>query len=243
MENGSIVVKDCAPFISFFKTCKVIPDSLSRRSIAMKITTRIYEERASHPRWVIQVILCLVAFAANSILCRQALIKGQIDPESFTMIRLLSGGLFLLLLTRIRKPGLPVRGSWTSGLCLFLYAYLFSIAYVELGAGMGALILFGAVQVTMFICSWAQGECLRIRVVVGMLIASCGLILLFLPGTNSPALDGFMLMTVSGIAWGAYSLLGKGAANPLAQTTGNFVKCLPFLILLVPVMFLKAALI
>lgn len=198
----------------------------------MKVTRKKIEDRVSHPRLVIQVILCLVAFAANSVFCRQALMEGQIDPESFTMIRLLSGGLFLLMLTKIRNSRLTVGGSWKGGLSLFVYAYLFSIAYVQLGAGMGALILFGAVQVTMFFFSWAQGERFHKRVVIGMLVASSGLLMLLLPGTSSPPWDGALLMTISGVAWGAYSLLGKGAANPLAQTTGNFVRCLPFMLIL-----------
>ena len=198
----------------------------------MKVTRKIIGDRVNNPRWVIQVILCLVAFAANSVFCRQALMEGQIDPESFTIIRLLSGGIFLLMLTKIRSSRLTVGGSWKGGLSLFVYAYLFSIAYVQLGAGMGALILFGAVQVTMFIFAWIQGERFYKRVVIGMLVASSGLLMLLLPGTSSPPLDGALLMIISGVAWGAYSLLGKGAANPLAQTTGNFVRCLPFILIL-----------
>ncbi|MCT4496843.1 DMT family transporter [Pseudomonas sivasensis] len=183
------------------------------------------------------MILCLVAFAANSIFCRQALMEGQIDPESFTAIRLLSGGFFLLLLIRLRTPQTTIRGSWKGGFSLFLYAYLFSIAYVQLGAGMGALILFGAVQVTMFIFSWTQGERFQKKVVIGMLVASCGLLVLLLPSVSSPPLGSALLMTISGVAWGAYSLLGKSAVNPLAETAGNFARCLPFLLLLAPATF------
>lgn len=160
--------------------------------------------------------------------------EDQIDPESFTVIRLLSGGIFLLLLIRLRNPKAAVRGSWKGGLSLFVYAYLFSIAYVQLGAGMGALILFGAVQVTMFVFSWAQGEHFQKKVVIGMLLASGGLLILLLPSANSPPLGSAVLMTISGVAWGVYSLLGKAAVNPLAQTAGNFARSLPFLLLLAP---------
>ncbi|MBP5952728.1 EamA family transporter [Pseudomonas sp. P42] len=200
----------------------------------MTITTITNRDLISRPRLIIQLILCLVAFAANSIFCRQALMEGQIDPESFTAIRLLSGGFFLLLLIKLRTPQTTIRGSWKGGISLFLYAYLFSIAYVQLGAGMGALILFGAVQVTMFIFSWAQGERFQKKVVIGMLVASCGLLILLLPSANSPPLGSALLMTISGVAWGAYSLLGKSAVNPLAETAGNFSRALPFLLLLTP---------
>ncbi|RMM17134.1 hypothetical protein ALQ85_02477 [Pseudomonas syringae] len=160
--------------------------------------------------------------------------EGQIDPESFTAIRLLSGGFFLLLLIRLRSPKSAIRGSWKGGLSLFVYAYLFSVAYVQLGAGMGALILFGAVQVTMFIFSWAQGERFQKKVVIGMLVATCGLLILLLPSASSPPLGSAVIMTISGGAWGAYSLLGKSAVNPLAETAGNFARCFPLLLLLVP---------
>ncbi|WP_163002209.1 DMT family transporter [Pseudomonas viridiflava] len=200
----------------------------------MIISTNANQDRPSRPRWILQVILCLMAFAANSIFCRQALMEGQIDPESFTAIRLLSGGFFLLLLIRLRSPKSAIRGSWKGGLSLFVYAYLFSVAYVQLGAGMGALILFGAVQVTMFIFSWAQGERFQKKVVIGMLVATCGLLILLLPSASSPPLGSAVLMTISGVAWGAYSLLGKSAVNPLAETAGNFARCFPLLLLLVP---------
>jgi drug/metabolite transporter (DMT)-like permease len=183
-----------------------------------------------------------MAFAANSIFCRRALMEGQIDPESFTVIRLFSGGLFLLLLIRFRNPQAAIRGSWKGGLSLFLYAYLFSIAYVQLGAGMGALILFGAVQITMFMFSWAQGERFQKKVVIGMLVTTGGLLTLLLPSANSPPLSSAVLMTISGVAWGVYSLLGKAAVNPLTETAGNFARCLPFLLLLAPVKFFGSGL-
>lgn len=158
---------------------------------------------------------------------------GGIDPNAFTAIRLGSGALFLLILLRSAATPRPAGGSWKGGVCLFLYAYLFSIAYVELGAGAGALVLFGAVQVTMFLFSWAKGERVSVRVLAGMLIAFAGLITLLLPGANAPALGGVTLMLMSGVAWGAYSLIGKGSANPIADTAGNFVRSIPFVACLV----------
>ncbi|WP_371856980.1 DMT family transporter [Pseudomonas sp. NFACC44-2] len=184
--------------------------------------------------WALQAILCLVAFAANSIFCRQALMNGQIDPDSFTAIRLLSGGVFLLLLIRRRNPRPSIGGSWRGGLSLFLYAYLFSIAYVQLGAGVGALILFGAVQITMFILSWQEGEQIQKKVLIGMITAFCGLLAMLLPGADAPPIGSALLMAMSGVAWGIYSVLGKRSANPLADTTGNFARSLPLLFLLGP---------
>lgn len=178
------------------------------------------------------VLISLLAFAANSVFCRLALMNGDIDPHSFTAIRLLSGGAFLFCLITLRRPAQPLGGSWKGGVSLFLYAYLFSIAYLQLGAGAGALILFGAVQITMFVFSWLKGEHVRMRVLLGMLAAFAGLVALLLPGADAPPATSAVIMVVSGVAWGAYSLLGRGAANPLADTAGNFIRSLPWLCLM-----------
>ena len=179
--------------------------------------------------WIGPAAFALLAFAANSIFCRLALVHGDIDPHAFTAVRLLSGALFLVCLVRLRQPGKALGGSWKGGLALFLYAWLFSIAYVRLGAGAGALILFGAVQITMFAWSCLKGDRVQSRVLAGMLIAFAGLIALLLPGANAPAPLSALFMVISGIAWGAYSLIGKGSANPLGDTTGNFLRSLPLL--------------
>lgn len=178
------------------------------------------------------VLISLLAFAANSIFCRLALMNGDIDPHSFTAARLLSGGVFLFCLISVRKPAQRLGGHWKGGVSLFLYAYLFSIAYLQLGAGAGALILFGAVQITMFLFSWLKGERVRVRVLLGMLLAFAGLVALLLPGAETPPLESALIMVVAGVAWGAYSLLGRGAANPLADTAGNFIRTWPLLGLL-----------
>ncbi|PVZ42630.1 DMT family transporter [Pseudomonas sp. CC120222-01a] len=190
--------------------------------------------------WLWPALFSLVAFAANSIFCRLALRDGAIDAESFTMVRLASGAVFLLLLMRLRKPGMALGGSWKGGLALYLYAYLFSVAYLQLGAGVGALVLFGAVQITMFAVAWLRGERLSARTLLGMLIAFAGLVLLLLPGAEAPPLLSALVMAASGVAWGAYSLLGKGSPNPLADTAGNFVRSLPLLLVLGVVMLVLA---
>ncbi|WP_338474676.1 DMT family transporter [Pseudomonas sp. MS646] len=204
----------------------------------MTTITPIGQRERRFPGWVFQAMVCLVAFAANSIFCRQALMQDQIDPASFTAIRLLSGAVFLLCLIRSRQPRPAMGGSWRAGLALFLYAYLFSIAYVRLGAGVGALILFGAVQLTMFACAWKQGEPVQKKALIGMSLAFCGLLVLLLPGADTPPMGSALLMAVSGMAWGAYSLLGKGCANPLADTAGNFARTLAMLCVLGPIMLL-----
>jgi drug/metabolite transporter (DMT)-like permease len=186
--------------------------------------------------WLWPALFSLVAFAANSIFCRLALRDGAIDAESFTVVRLASGAVFLFLLLRLRKPGMALGGSWKGGLALYLYAYLFSVAYLQLGAGVGALVLFGAVQITMFAFAWLRGERLSARTLLGMLIAFAGLVLLLLPGAEAPPLLSVLVMAASGVAWGAYSLLGKGSPNPLADTAGNFVRSLPMLLVLGVVM-------
>ena len=181
--------------------------------------------------WIGPAVFALLAFAANSIFCRLALVSDAIDPHSFTAVRLLSGAAFLCLLVRLHQPGTALGGSWKGALALFLYAWLFSIAYVQLGAGVGALILFGAVQITMFAVSWLRGDGIAPRVLLGMLIAFAGLVALLLPGANAPAPVSALLMVVSGIAWGAYSLIGKGSTHPVNDTAGNFIRALPLLLI------------
>jgi drug/metabolite transporter (DMT)-like permease len=182
--------------------------------------------------WIWLAVFSLVAFGANSILCRLALKQEGIEPEVFTAIRLASGCLALLWPLRRKLPVARVGGSWKGGLALYLYAYLFSVAYVHLETGPGALVLFGSVQITMFLCSWAGGEKLKPRVMLGMPIAFAGLVMLLLPGASAPPLGSTLVMVVSGAAWGAYSLLGKASSTPLADTAGNFLRSLVFLPLL-----------
>jgi drug/metabolite transporter (DMT)-like permease len=172
--------------------------------------------------------LAMIAFAANSLLCRLALRDTGIDPAGFTLIRLVSGALVLWLLLRARSTSVAGRhGDWPGALALFAYAIAFSYAYVGLSAGAGALLLFGSVQATMILHGLSRGERLRPWQCVGLALAVGGLVALVAPGASAPAALPSALMVLAGIAWGVYSLLGRGNADPLATTTGNFVRSVP----------------
>jgi drug/metabolite transporter (DMT)-like permease len=174
----------------------------------------------------------LTCFAANSILCRLALGERAIDAAGFTFIRLVSGALMLLGVTATIEGGgvLKQRGSWPSAVMLFLYAITFSFAYVSLSAGTGALILFGSVQATMILAGLHEGERFRWSQWAGLLIALFGLVYLVLPGWQAPSLSGAALMSVAGISWGIYSLRGRGADNPIGNTSGNFIRTVPLVL-------------
>jgi drug/metabolite transporter (DMT)-like permease/RimJ/RimL family protein N-acetyltransferase len=176
--------------------------------------------------------LALVAFAANSILCRIALRQDAIDPATFTTIRLVSGAATLLLVTpQAQRQSLRGSHSWISAALLALYAIPFSFAYLGLSAGTGALILFGSVQATMWIAALRSGERPHPMQWIGLALALAGLVYLTLPGLSAPPLLEAILMTVAGVAWGMYSLRGKGSANPIVQTRNNFVLAVPFVFL------------
>jgi drug/metabolite transporter (DMT)-like permease len=176
-------------------------------------------------RTALLTVLALIAFAANSWLCRFALREGAIDPWSFTAIRLASGAAVLVPIAAAADPPSGAwSGSWRSALALFAYALAFSLAYVALEAATGALLLFAAVQVTMIGTGWVQGERLGARRWTGMAVAVAGLVLLLGPGWSRPSLAGSACMIVAGISWGIYSLRGRGAADPVASTAGNFLR-------------------
>jgi drug/metabolite transporter (DMT)-like permease len=172
-------------------------------------------------------LLAVIAFAGNSLLCRLALKQTGIDAASFTFIRIVSGAVVLWLIVRLRGGTRSAAGSWSSALALFAYAACFSFAYTRLSAATGALLLFGAVQATMIGYGLWGGERLRPWQVAGLLCAFAGLIGLLLPGLSAPPLDGAVLMLGSGIAWGIYSLRGKGAGDPIGVTAGNFLRAVP----------------
>jgi drug/metabolite transporter (DMT)-like permease len=174
-------------------------------------------------------ILALCAFAANSVLCRLALGANTIDAPSFTVIRLLSGTLVLLAIFKIsnNKIRISTKGNWFSSIVLFLYAITFSFAYITLETGTGALILFGSVQTTMIIVSLISGNRLHITEWFGVSIAFAGFVYLVLPGVSTPTFMGLLLMTVAGIAWGVYTLKGRGSDSPLADTFYNFLRTTP----------------
>ncbi len=183
-------------------------------------------------RTLLLTALAMLAFAGNSLLCRAALRDSQIDPASFTALRLFAGALVLWLLLYTRKRAATVPGNWAGAFSLFIYAAAFSYAYLHLDAGAGALLLFGAVQLSMITWGLLRGERLHRLQVVGLVLAAAGLVALLLPGTSTPSLSASCLMVLAGIAWGAYSLLGKGTPDPLAATAGNFIRTLPIVAVL-----------
>ena len=164
----------------------------------------------------------LVCFAANSLLTRGALGNALLDAPAFTIVRLATGAIALALLLRARAAPAAEKGSWTSALALAGYAVAFTIAYTRISAGVGALLLFGAVQVTMIATGLIRGERPLARDWVGLLLAASGLAWMTVPGAASPDLVGAGLMVVAGASWGAYSIIGRRSRDPLAATGGNF---------------------
>ena len=192
----------------------------------------------------------LVAFAFNSILCRMALGTDEIDAASFTAVRLFAGAVALIVISYVcRSPrvskgltrkldvkplltrGLLHYGNWLSAFFLFAYAICFSFAYLGLTTGTGALILFGSVQMTMIFVALFKGEPPGALEWMGLGVALGGLVYLVFPGLSSPPIVSSMLMAVAGIAWGFYTLRGRGSIDPLGDTTGNFIRTLPLVIL------------
>lgn len=188
--------------------------------------------------------IAMVAFAANSVLNRLALADGAIDAVSFTGMRLMSGGamLALLLVLRggvvgLRRPG----GSLGGAVALLAYALAFSIAYLELGAGTGALLLFASVQIGMLGWAVSKGERPSPSEWVGFLVAGGFLAVLLFPGLTAPDPLGAALMVLAGLSWAIYTLLGRGSTAPLVDTAGNFIRCLPIaLVLLLPGIFTQS---
>ena len=193
------------------------------------------------------VSLAMLAFAANSLLCRMALSNTTIDPTLFTVIRLTSGAISLLLLSLLTLTGDPSKNkirtlfsalkknaSYRGGIALFLYAVCFSFAYIGMSTGSGALLLFGSVQITMISFGFINGERFSFVQWGGFLLAFSGLIVLMLPSSVSPSIFSGALMIISGIAWGMYSIMGKQSQSALLSTSGNFIYasilCLPFLL-------------
>ncbi|NQW92620.1 MAG: DMT family transporter [Polaromonas sp.] len=168
--------------------------------------------------------LAMIAFAGNSILCRLALKDTGIDAASFTTIRLASGAAVLWAITTSFRRDQTGRGNWFSALALFIYAAGFSFAYISLTAATGALLLFGAVQVSMIGYGLWAGERMHKQQLLGFALAFGGLVGLLLPGLSAPPLPGSVLMLVAGMAWGVYSIRGKSAGDPTRVTAGNFMR-------------------
>lgn len=179
-------------------------------------------------RTLLLTTVAMLAFAANSLLCRLALQQASIDPASFGSVRLVSGALVLWAIVRLRAgPRAVARTDWLAAAMLWAYVACFSFAYLTLSAGTGALILFGAVQVTMFSVGLRAGERFTATAWVGLALAVGGLVYLVSPGVAAPTPQGAGLMAAAGIAWGIYSLRGRGAGDPAAATAGNFLRAAP----------------
>ncbi len=177
--------------------------------------------------WVLTA-LAMIAFAGNSLLCRMALKHTQTDPATFTSLRVLSGLITLWLIVRLAQRKAARSADWISAFALFVYAAAFSFAYVHLSAGMGALLLFGAVQATMILYGVCTGERLQGWQSLGLAVALGGLVALLLPGLSAPPPLNALLMVTAGVAWGVYSLRGRGTGDALDATAGNFLRALPF---------------
>lgn len=181
----------------------------------------------SYARLIALTSLAMIAFAGNSLLCRDALMHTRIDAASFTTIRLVSGAVMLGLISRMKRGTYTAGGNWLSAFSLFAYAAGFSFAYVSLPAATGALLLFGAVQATMIGYGIWAGERLQKLQLAGLVLAFAGIVGLLLPGLSAPPLFGSVLMLGAGVAWGVYSLRGKGAGDPTIVTAGNFLRAVP----------------
>ena len=186
----------------------------------------------SMARLWLATLMTMLAFAANSLLCREALASDSISAGSFTLVRVAAGALVLALLSIENIRQRRMAGSWWGAAALMGYAAAFSFAYNSLSAGTGALILFGAVQATMIGYGLCSGERLNTWQLVGVVAACGGLVWLLLPGVQSPSLTGAALMAGAGICWGVYSLLGRGTQSPTATTAGNFIRALPIAVAL-----------
>jgi drug/metabolite transporter (DMT)-like permease len=193
--------------------------------------------KSNYLKIIAATTFALLAFAANSVLCRLALGENAIDPSSFTIIRLISGIIILMAVMQLTGKSNKIKsqskGSWLAGGMLFIYAIAFSFGYVSLDTGTGALILFGAVQITMIMASVISGNKLHTSEWFGLVIAFSGFVYLIIPNLVTPSLMGFILMTISGIAWGLYTLIGRTSQNSLSDTAYNFLRTSPFVLVLI----------
>ncbi|MFV1997807.1 MAG: DMT family transporter [Acidiferrobacterales bacterium] len=195
-------------------------------------------EQKNTIRTIVLTLVAMIAFAANSLLARQALGQSEIDAAGFTTVRLLSGALTLVIIMFLRdRTKIVAEGDWNGAFYLFIYAAGFSFAYLSLAAGTGALILFGAVQLTMIGVGLLRGESLSMLAWSGVALAAAGLTYLMLPGISAPSLEGAVLMTLSGVAWGLYSLHGRRAVDAVAATAGNFIRSIPFVLILMLLLY------
>ena len=180
---------------------------------------------------LLKISIAMLAFAANSVLCRLALAEQQIDPMSFSLLRVCSGAMVLFLLYMLSTHKAKIEWSVKNGFFLALYIVAFSLAYLHIDAGVGALLLFGTVQLSMVSYGLCHGEKINLRRGLGLVIAILGLLILLLPGASAPPLGYAALMVLSGMGWAMYSIAGKNMHNPLTSSLANFVVAIPFVIL------------
>jgi len=184
-------------------------------------------------------ITALIFLASNSILCKLAITNNYADAFSFTFLRLLFGSLTLFFIVSLKYKKIPKarKKNWCSSFFLFIYAITFSYAYINLDAGIGTLILFAVVQLTMISYALYNREKINLKQILGIVISLFGLIYLFYPKDGFYiSTKGFMLISLAGIAWGIYTILGRKSRNALVDTNENFLKSIPFL--LISILFL-----
>ena len=185
-------------------------------------------------RTLLLTTAAMVAFAANSVLNRLALVETDIDPMTFTLVRIVSGAVVLCLILAIRDKNIkkPLAGSFYGAGSLLFYAIAFSFAYVKLGAGLGALVLFASVQLTMMAAAFMEGESPGPIEAIGIVLAFGAFVYLVYPGLSTPDALSMFAMIIAGVSWGFYSLIGRGSEDPIADTTGNFVRATPIVAIL-----------
>ncbi len=180
---------------------------------------------------VLLILITMIAFAANSILCRLALRETSIDAITFTTVRIVSGAIVLWFLAGGKTAYSNLKNSsWLSGTALLVYAVAFSVSYLTVSAGTGALLLFTAVQATMIVNGIRSGEKLGSIKLLGMTLAAIGFVILIAPGVSAPPVVGAILMIIAGIAWGIYSIRGKAATKPIDMTMVNFIRAAAIII-------------
>ncbi|MDQ9888624.1 DMT family transporter [Acinetobacter pittii] len=179
-----------------------------------------------------KIALVMVAFAANSVLCRLALAGQHIDPMTFSLIRVASGAVVLLgLFLYSTSSQTKVQWSLKNAFFLAVYILAFSYAYLQIDAGIGALLLFGVVQLTMVLYGYWQGEQIGIYRGIGLCIALAGIIVLLLPGAHTPDWQYALIMMISGLAWAGYSIAGRNMMQPIGSTLANFTLAVPMVLL------------
>ncbi|MGK3189219.1 DMT family transporter [Enterobacter soli] len=185
---------------------------------------------------LVKIIIAMIAFAGNSVLCRVALKGIHADPISFSSLRLISGAIALFLFLHIASERKKPEINWLNALFLSVYVFSFSIAYVSLSTGTGALLLFGTVQLVMTVWGLVQGEKIAALKTIGIVWALAGITVLLLPGAERPSFLSSSMMVISGLAWALYSISGKNVTDAVASTAGNFILSIP-IALIIPLFF------